>query len=105
MHSPFWKIWSTAVPVAVKTIRVTEPVSMIQTPHEFFFEECLKLGVHLPPFGKYGVGVIFFPKELSLREECRDIFNRTAEKLGLEILTWRKVPVNPAGHRCHSTCP
>lgn len=70
---------------------------MIQTPHEFFFEECLKLGVHLPSFGKYGVGVIFFPKEIKLREECRDIFNRTAEKLGLEILTYRKVPVNPEG--------
>ncbi|MDX2046191.1 MAG: glutamate synthase large subunit [Chitinophagaceae bacterium] len=70
---------------------------MIQTPHEFFFEECLKLGVHLPSFGKYGVGVIFFPKEIKLREECRDIFNRTADKLGLEILTYRKVPVNPEG--------
>jgi glutamate synthase (NADPH) large chain len=70
---------------------------MIQTPHEFFFEECLKLGVHLPSFGKYGVGVIFFPKEIKLREECRDIFNRTAEKLGLEILTYRKVPVNAEG--------
>ncbi len=70
---------------------------MIQTPHEFFFEECLKLGVHLPSFGKYGVGVIFFPREIKLREECRDIFNRTAEKLGLEILTYRKVPVNPDG--------
>jgi glutamate synthase (NADPH/NADH) large chain len=70
---------------------------MIQTPHEFFFEECLKLGVHLPSFGKYGVGVIFFPREIRLREECRSIFNRTAEKLGLEILTYRKVPVNPDG--------
>lgn len=70
---------------------------MIQVPHEFFFEECLKLGVHLPSFGKYGVGVLFFPKEIKLREECRDIFNRTAEKLGLEILTYRKVPVNPDG--------
>ena len=69
----------------------------IQTPHEFFFEECLKLGVHLPPYGKYAVGVIFFPKELKLREESREIFIRTAEKLGLEILTWRKVPVNPSG--------
>jgi len=67
---------------------------MIQTPHEFFFDECLKLGVHLPSFGKYGVGVIFFPKEIRLREECRDILNRTAEKLGLEILAYRKVPVN-----------
>ena len=68
---------------------------MIQTPHEFFFDECLKLGVHLPAFGKYGVGVVFFPKEIRLREECRDIFNRTVESLGLEILAYRKVPVNP----------
>ncbi len=67
---------------------------LIQIPHEFFFDECVKLGVHLPAFGKYGVGVIFFPKEIKLREECRDIFNRSAEKLGLEILTYRSVPVN-----------
>ncbi|THU40936.1 glutamate synthase large subunit [Niastella caeni] len=70
---------------------------MIQTPHEFFFDECIKLGVHLPAFGRYGVGVIFFPREIRLREECRDIFNRAAEKLGLEVLVYRKVPVNPDG--------
>jgi Glutamate synthase domain 2 len=70
---------------------------MIQLPHEFFFDECIKLGVHLPAFGRYGVGVIFFPREIRLREECRDIFNRAAEKLGLEILVYRKVPVNPDG--------
>jgi glutamate synthase (NADPH/NADH) large chain len=68
---------------------------LIQTPHAFFFDECLKMGVHLPSFGRYGVGSVFFPKEARLREECRDIFSRTAEELGLEILTWRKVPVNP----------
>ncbi|MBS1738117.1 MAG: glutamate synthase large subunit [Bacteroidetes bacterium] len=67
---------------------------LIQMPHEFFFDECLKLGVHLPSFGRYGVGVIFFPKEIKLREECRDIFNRAAEKLGLQILAYRRVPVN-----------
>ena len=70
---------------------------MIQTPHEFFFDECIKLGVHLPAFGRYGVGVIFFPREIRLREECRDIFNRAAEKMGLEVLVYRKVPVNPDG--------
>ncbi len=70
---------------------------MLQLPHEFFFDECLKLGVHLPAFGKYGVGVVFFPKEIRLREECRDIFNRSAEKLGLEVLAYRKVPVNKEG--------
>lgn len=67
---------------------------MIQTPHEFFFEECLKMGVHLPAFGRYGVGVLFFPNEIRLREECREIFNRAVETLGLEIITYRRVPVN-----------
>ena len=70
---------------------------MIQMPHEFFFDECIKLGVHLPPFGKYGVGVVFFPREIRLREECRAVFNRAAEKLGMEILAYRKVPVNTEG--------
>ena len=70
---------------------------MIQTPHEFFFDECVKLGIHLPPFGKYGVGMLFFPRDIRLKEACRDIFNRSAEKLGLEILGYRKVPVNPDG--------
>lgn len=67
---------------------------MIQTTHEFFFDELVKTGVHLPAYGKYGVGVLFFPKDMRLKEECRDIFNRAAEKLGFEILAYRKVPVN-----------
>jgi glutamate synthase (NADPH/NADH) large chain len=68
---------------------------MLQVPHEFFFDECVKMGVHLPAFGKYGVGVLFFPKDIRLKEECREIFSRCAEHLGLEILAYRKVPVNP----------
>jgi glutamate synthase (NADPH) large chain len=68
---------------------------MIQVPHEFFFDECSKLGAHLPAFGKYGVGVLFFPKDIRLKEECRDIFNRCAEKLSLEVLVYRKIPVDP----------
>ena len=70
---------------------------LIQTPHEFFFDECIKHGIHLPPYTKYGVGVLFFPKDIRLREECRDIFNRTAETLGLEIMGYRRVPVNTDG--------
>jgi glutamate synthase (NADPH/NADH) large chain len=67
---------------------------LIQIPHEFFFDECVKLGIHLPAFGKYGVGTIFYPKDAKLREECRAMFNRTAERLGLEVLGYRLVPVN-----------
>jgi glutamate synthase (NADPH) large chain len=67
---------------------------LFQIPHEFFFDECVKLGIHLPAFGKYGVGTVFFPKDAKLREECREMFNRTAERLGLEVLGYRLVPVN-----------
>jgi len=67
---------------------------MLQVPHEFFFDECIKLGVHLPAYGKYGVGMLFFPQDIRLKEACREVFTRSAEKLGLEILAYRKVPVN-----------
>src|SRR6266487_6606711 len=70
---------------------------LIQIPHEFFFDESIRLGFHLPSYGRYGVGTIFFPRDIRLREECRDIFNRAAEKLRLEILGYRKVPVNADG--------
>jgi glutamate synthase (NADPH) large chain len=70
---------------------------LIQLPHEFLYDECLKIGFSLPEFGKYGVGMIFFPKEPRWREECREIIDRAAEKLGLEILGYRKVPVRPDG--------
>ena len=70
---------------------------LIQVPHEFLFEECLRLGVHLPPHGRYGVGCVFFPRDIRLREECRETFQRAAEKLGLEVVAWRKVPVDTSG--------
>ncbi|MBC7937740.1 MAG: glutamate synthase large subunit [Rhizobacter sp.] len=70
---------------------------MIQTPHEFFHDECSKLGVSLPAFGSYGVGMVFFPKDIAISEQCREILSRCCEKLGLEILTYRKVPINIAG--------
>ncbi len=70
---------------------------LIQMPHEFLYAECLKLGIKLPESGKYGVGMVFFPKEPRWREECREIIQRCAEKLGLDILGYRKVPVRPDG--------
>ena len=67
---------------------------MIQVPHEFFVDECLKLGFKLPSFGNYAVGVLFFPKDQRLKQACRETFERTAEKLNLDILGYRGVPVN-----------
>jgi len=69
---------------------------MIQIPHEFFFDELLHNGMHLPNAGEYGVGFIFFPSEKGMLEECKEIFARAAEKLNFEIIGYRKVPVNRA---------
>ncbi|HSZ25771.1 MAG TPA: hypothetical protein VK766_08645, partial [Cytophagaceae bacterium] len=65
---------------------------LIQVPHEFFVDECLKISIKLPAFGNYGVGIVFFPKDEKLREECRDILNSNIEKLGMKLLGYRKVP-------------
>ncbi len=69
---------------------------LIQLPHEFFVDECRKLGVHLPPAGEYGVGMVYFPQDTYLREECRAVLNRKMKKLGLELLCSRVVPVSNA---------
>ena len=70
---------------------------MLQMPHEFLFDECLKNGFSLPDYGNYGVGMLFLPKNIKTREECREIIYRIAEKLGMEILGFRKVLVNASG--------
>ena len=65
---------------------------LFQLPHEFFVDECIKSGIKLPAFGRYGVGMVFFPKDEKLKEDCRKILNRTIEKLGVKLLGYRKVP-------------
>jgi glutamate synthase (NADPH/NADH) large chain len=70
---------------------------MIQIPHEFFYDECLKIGFSLNQSGDYGVGMLFLPKDIKAREECREVIYRAAEKLQLEVLGFRKVSTNTAG--------
>ena len=65
---------------------------LLQIPHEYFVDECSKLGFQLPASGEYGVGMIFFPMDEKVREECRDILNRKVRKLGMSLLGYRKVP-------------
>jgi len=69
---------------------------LIQLPHEFFVDECLKLGFKLPAFGNYGVGQVFFPADEKQKEECRTILNRNIEKLGFKLLGYRAVPTDAA---------
>jgi glutamate synthase (NADPH/NADH) large chain len=67
---------------------------LIQKPHAFFIDECLKLDFSLPATDKYGVGVMLFPQDDQQRQECRDIFERNAKKIGLEIIGYRSIPTD-----------
>ncbi|KAA8481804.1 glutamate synthase (NADPH/NADH) large chain [Arcticibacter tournemirensis] len=67
---------------------------LLQIPHEFLIEECISLDIHLGEPAHYGVGMIFFPKEITARESCRTVIVNSAEKMGLPLLGFRKLPVD-----------
>jgi len=67
---------------------------LIQTPHEFFVRKCREMKVDLPEFGQYGVGVVFFPLDRTLRNQCRFLLNDYIDELGFELLGYRKVPTD-----------
>jgi glutamate synthase (NADPH/NADH) large chain len=62
---------------------------LIQVPHEFYSSECRKLGFKLPSFGNYGVGLIFFPRDAKVREECRTVLSRQIKKMKMQLLGYR----------------
>ncbi|CAG8470800.1 12777_t:CDS:2 [Funneliformis mosseae] len=65
---------------------------MTGIPHEFFIQECTRLGINLPPRGQYAVGNVFFKPEPAVMEESKQIFEQIAESLNLKVLGWREVP-------------
>lgn len=66
----------------------------IQIPHELLYDEALNFGFDLPEPDYYGVGMLFFPQNNFIREECKEIIEQSADKLGLKILGYRPVPVS-----------
>lgn len=67
---------------------------LIQVPHEFFSSECSKLGFKLPAYGSYGVGLVFFPRDAKVREECRTVLNRQIKKMKMTLVGYRVLPTN-----------
>ncbi|NLU38131.1 MAG: glutamate synthase large subunit [Bacteroidales bacterium] len=63
---------------------------LVQIPHEFI----LLQGIPVPEKGKYGTGLIFFPKEEKERKLCLQMTKEIIEKEGLTLLAMRDVPVN-----------
>ena len=67
---------------------------LIQIPDEFYRAEMATQGVDLPPFGEYGVGMIFLPKEHASRLACEQEMERAIKAEGQVLLGWRDVPVD-----------
>ncbi|MDB5829513.1 MAG: glutamate synthase subunit alpha, partial [Variovorax sp.] len=67
---------------------------LIQIPDALYREEMGKQGVTLPPYGEYGVGMIFLPKEHASRMACEQEMERAIKAEGQVLLGWRDVPVN-----------
>ena len=65
---------------------------LIEIPHDFLVTQC---DFALPALHQYAVGMVFLPKKENQRTYCIGVFESEIEKQGLNILGWRKVPVNP----------
>src|SRR4051812_28455666 len=67
---------------------------LIQVPHDFLGQECLKLGIQLPAAGDYGVGMVSLPPDADSQRQCEAVFASLIEKTGQKLLGWRDVPTN-----------
>ncbi len=67
---------------------------LIQLPHDFLVEEASRVGFELPPPGKYGVGMVFFPRDKKVMNACRDVLKKNIMALGFELIGFRGVPVD-----------
>lgn len=63
---------------------------MVQIPHEFI----LLNGIPVPEKGRYGVGVIFLPKDEDDNRSFSDIIEDCLDEQGLEIMHTRQIPVD-----------
>ncbi len=68
---------------------------LIQIPHQLLSKATKKLKFTLPDAGTYGLGMLFFPKAKTLKDQCLKIFEKKSQELGFNILGYRQVPVDP----------
>ncbi len=69
---------------------------LIQMPHKFFVEACKGTRIVLPEPGQYGVGLIFLPRNPTVRRKLEEKFEAVVQSEGQVFLGWRTVPTNSA---------
>jgi len=67
---------------------------LLQMPHRFLVEAAKKARIELPEPGKYGCGIIFLPRNPTLRRRIEERFEQIVQSEGQSVLGWRTVPCN-----------
>ncbi len=67
---------------------------LIQMPHKFFAEVCPKARISLPEAGQYGAGLIYLPRNRTVRRKVEEVFEQVVQSEGQVFLGWRTVPVD-----------
>ncbi|HNC24238.1 MAG TPA: glutamate synthase large subunit [Opitutaceae bacterium] len=67
---------------------------LLQMPHKFFHEAAKKARIALPAPGQYGVGVIFLPRNPTVRRRIEEKFAQIVQSEGQVFLGWRTVPTD-----------
>src|SRR5206468_121320 len=65
---------------------------LLQMPHGFLAREAGKLGIALPPAGRYGAGMVFLPRNEHGQQAIAKLFEETVRAEGQTLLGWRDVP-------------
>ncbi len=71
---------------------------LIQMPHKFFAEVCNSptSRISLPEPDQYGVGLVFLPRNPTVRRKIEEKFEQLVQAEGQTFLGWRTVPTNSA---------
>ncbi len=67
---------------------------LLQVPHAFFVKVTKSLNLALPAEGQYAVGMVSLPRDENERENCRGIVNREMARAGMQVIGWRRIPVD-----------
>jgi glutamate synthase (ferredoxin) len=68
---------------------------LTQLPYELIVRELVRQGKQAPARGDLAAGMVFLPRyNLEHRERARVLLEETVREYGLDLLTWRDVPVD-----------
>ncbi len=70
---------------------------LIQMPDEFMRHAAKAEKITLPKLGDYGVLMIFIPREKSVADKIKKVFEKLVKQEGQKFLGWRDVPTDNSG--------